>query len=352
MDDLSSQSSVLDEQERIILDLSRLHQEISLLIGKLSKFMSIDDSQRSQLASQTLELIRQADSSAEIAVELGENIESSKDSKEVPLSPAGNDLKRRESELSQRLKEILEDLKLDRIAFRKAQLASKNASMKLRKNEREQLFSGRRSAGSMSSTSPSLSDEVMPNKALKTAEDATASLKRTHQLLEAEIAKSALSVEVLDESNTLLRKLAKQYTTFDVVLTTSRRVITVLEQADKWDRIYMIASLSFLLVVVLYVLWRRVLRGPFRLILWAAIKSGNVMSWAWNQDTGSGKASIYSSSSQSASMHDTISQLIVASSLDEAPYSQVFSTSGSEEAMIATVSVTMAAISSVAYDEL
>ncbi|KAK7203175.1 Sec20-domain-containing protein [Myxozyma melibiosi] len=248
------------DPDSLLADLASLHSQITSLTASLLKLSTDNESARSQLAARIHSALRAADALAERADTL-------------LLDPAAS------KDLSTRLYELKEDLKLDRSAYRKAQLASRKSTLARQRQERDLLFSSPRSSSSSSTPTPS------QPRSLRAAEDATQSLRRTHTLLEAEIARSSLSLDVLDSSNATLRKLERQYSAFDVVLGASRKVIAVLEQADKWDRIYMLASLAFLLVVVTWVLWRRVLKGPVKLILWTAVHGGKAVSWAISRNS-------------------------------------------------------------------
>ncbi|KAK9238462.1 Sec20-domain-containing protein [Lipomyces kononenkoae] len=249
--------------ESCIIKLAAVHTTIALQITQLLKLTTDDEFARSRLASTIHNQLREAD----ILIEEADNLLQD-------YSDAG-DGEMSKSALAGKLHEVIEDLKLDRSSYRKAQLVSRRTTLNTQRQERELLFASAKSHQRGSSTSsPPVSN------ALRTAEEATAALRRTHQLLEAEVARSAMSLEVLDESNIALKKLTKQYTAFDVVLGMSRRVISVLEQADKWDKIYMIAAMGFLLLVVCWILWRRIFKGPVRLVIWTIVKGGKAVSWA------------------------------------------------------------------------
>ncbi|KAK9477845.1 Sec20-domain-containing protein [Lipomyces japonicus] len=246
--------------ETIVTELSDLHTSITHNISYLSKLTTDNEKIRSDLALKIHNQIRQADSLCEIA--------------RLQLQEESDGLQK--EELKQRIHELTEEVKLDRSSYRRAQLASRRATISTRKSEREQLLASNKTEKRFAAAKFSHPTD----RVLKTAEDATESLRRTHQLLEAELAKSNISLETLDESSTQLRKLTTQYTAFDVVLGTSRKVINVLEQADRWDRIYMLASLGFLLLVLVWVFWRRVFRGPVKLLIWTFFKGRRIISWA------------------------------------------------------------------------
>lgn len=116
---------------------------------------------------------------------------------------------------------------------------------------------------------------------LTAANDVTLALKRTHALLEQELEKSTLSLETLDHSSQTLRQLEHQYSTFDVLLRGSKRLIIELERADKWDRWMIYGGLAVFGLTCLWIVYKRILRGPLGLVIWGVGKvlgSGTAVS--------------------------------------------------------------------------
>lgn len=114
-------------------------------------------------------------------------------------------------------------------------------------------------------------------KALSKSEDITVTLKRVHQLAQTEAIKSSLNIEELEQSTRSMAQLDLKYSVFQNVLGTSQKLIKHLEQADKWDRTCMLASLGFLALVVTWIIWRRLLKAPvmfffslFRMLLFSS----------------------------------------------------------------------------------
>ena len=101
----------------------------------------------------------------------------------------------------------------------------------------------------------------------------TLALKRTHALLEQEVEKSTLSLETLEQSSQTLGQLENQYSAFDVLLRGSRRLILELERADKWDRWMIYAGLCMFGLTCLWIIYKRLLRGPLGLIFWTFEKA-------------------------------------------------------------------------------
>jgi hypothetical protein len=116
---------------------------------------------------------------------------------------------------------------------------------------------------------------------LTAATDVTLALKRTHALLEQELEKSTLSLETLDHSSQTLRQLENKYDAFDGLLRGSKRLIIELESADKWDRWMIYGGLAMFGLTCLWIVYKRIVRGPLGLVMWVAGKalgSGSVSS--------------------------------------------------------------------------
>lgn len=157
--------------------------------------------------------------------------------------------------------------------FRKAQKQSKLNAQERWNSEREKLFGS--FVPSDSASKKLSSEDQMVNK----SEDITNTLRRVHQMAQTEVIKSSINMEELEYSTKSLRELQGKYNAFDVMLNGSHRLIRHLEEADKWDRFYMIASLSFLAAVLFWIIWRRILKAPTMLLLWTLTKGFNLAAY-------------------------------------------------------------------------
>ena len=100
----------------------------------------------------------------------------------------------------------------------------------------------------------------------------TLALKRTHSLLEQELEKSAIQAETLEHSSQTLQQLEHSYSAFDVLLTGSRKLIRELESADKWDRWMIYGGLGVVALTCVWIVYKRVLRGPLGLVVWGVVR--------------------------------------------------------------------------------
>jgi len=101
------------------------------------------------------------------------------------------------------------------------------------------------------------------------AADVTSALRRTHQLMQSELSRSAFAAETLDSSSRTLQSLQNEYTVFGALLAGSRRLIQELERADKWDRWAILASLALFVSTFLWIVYRRILRPVVSVGVWA-----------------------------------------------------------------------------------
>ena len=60
---------------------------------------------------------------------------------------------------------------------------------------------------------------------------------------------------------------------FDVLLRGSKRLIIELEGADKWDRWMIYGGLAMFGLTCLWIVYKRILRGPLGLVMWVAGKA-------------------------------------------------------------------------------
>ncbi|KAL1411317.1 Protein transport protein sec20 [Vanrija albida] len=89
--------------------------------------------------------------------------------------------------------------------------------------------------------------------------EVTDALRRTTQLLQAELERSVLSTQMLDESTRTIKSTHSLYDNYAALLSTSTALVRALERADWWDRALILGALAFFLLCVAYVLKRRVL---------------------------------------------------------------------------------------------
>ncbi|KAN0084391.1 hypothetical protein V8E55_007895 [Tylopilus felleus] len=147
---------------------------------------------------------------------------------------------------------------------RAAILASKRAIDTQSRSRREELL-----------RSPSVPDQVTPSNE-KVTEDAlmkannnvTEALQRTIGLMQKELEQSVLSSQLLESSTANLQSASQAHDILNLLIGTSKQLVTALEQTDWLDRVLIISALVFFGLVVLFVLKQRIIDRGLRIAFW------------------------------------------------------------------------------------
>ncbi|KAI5451343.1 Protein transport protein sec20 [Naganishia albida] len=89
--------------------------------------------------------------------------------------------------------------------------------------------------------------------------EVTDALRRTAANMRAELERSVMATQLLDESTQTLRSTSGLYDTYSDLLTTSTRLVKQLEKADWYDKLIIFCALAFFFLVVGFIIKRRVL---------------------------------------------------------------------------------------------
>lgn len=117
--------------------------------------------------------------------------------------------------------------------------------------------------------------------------DVTEALQRTINLMQGELERSVLSVQMLgkyaspeyfisascnifslEESSANLHSTTTVYDTLNTLLDTSKHLIIALQKSDWMDRLLLLGALIFFFLVCLFILKQRVLNKTFRAAFW------------------------------------------------------------------------------------
>ncbi|CAG8496559.1 12044_t:CDS:2 [Funneliformis mosseae] len=169
----------------------------------------------------------------------------------------------------QMLRRNEEQFKQLQSSIRRAILASKQNIDKEAKIEREMLL-GRGDGRNLEAFEMRRRNLTSEDAILHSASDVTESLRRTTQLMQQEIERSAYSAKVLDESSRTLKTTFNEYRGFSSVVRSSKQLITKLEQSDWTDRLLILFGLFVFILVVVYILKKRVWNTGFGWISWFA----------------------------------------------------------------------------------
>ncbi len=103
---------------------------------------------------------------------------------------------------------------------------------------------------------------------MKANADVTDALRRTINLMQAELESSVLSTQLLDSSTANLRSTSLQHDGLSSVMSTSKQLVTALEKSDWLDRMVILSAFAFFILVVLFIVKQRILDKGLRLAFW------------------------------------------------------------------------------------
>ncbi|OJD09968.1 hypothetical protein ACJ73_09996 [Blastomyces percursus] len=167
-----------------------------------------------------------------------------------------------------------EDLKSARIQFRKAQLQAKRNAEAARRKERQLLFAGAEGAegGSEGRRRKGRAGLTHDDLVASASEDITAALRRTHQLMQAELSRSQFAQDTLEQSTAALSSLSESYSTLDTLLASSRSLAVSLLRSQKSDTWYLETAFYILVGTIIWLVFRRILYGPLWWLFWMPLK--------------------------------------------------------------------------------
>ncbi|KAG5979853.1 hypothetical protein E4U55_004705 [Claviceps digitariae] len=108
--------------------------------------------------------------------------------------------------------------------------------------------------------------------AVGASNNVTSALRRTHDLIAAELFRSEYAHQTLTESSTALRELDESYSSLDSMLASSRDLLGTLLRSQKSDTWYLQTALYMLMVTGAWLLFRRILYGPMWWLVWLPLR--------------------------------------------------------------------------------
>lgn len=102
--------------------------------------------------------------------------------------------------------------------------------------------------------------------------DVTLALRRTHDMMAAELSRSQFAHDTLNESTAALAQLSETYSTLDTMLSKSRNLLGTLLTSQKSDTWYLESAFYILLGTIAWLIWRRLLYGPTWWLIWFPLK--------------------------------------------------------------------------------
>lgn len=182
-----------------------------------------------------------------------------------------------------------------RFAFRKARLAAKKSLVEAQKLERElllQSYAEPRIEETPSATENGDASTYEYNRPPRMAQshhqksslsegdqqtvgassNVTNALRRTHELIATELARSDFAHQTLTESSAALKKLDESYGSLDTMLMSSRDLLGTLLRSQKSDTWYLQTAFYMLAVTGSWLLFRRIFYGPIWWLVWLPLK--------------------------------------------------------------------------------
>ncbi|KAI1075074.1 Sec20-domain-containing protein [Whalleya microplaca] len=271
-----------DLQDRLTI-LQDATSQLKELIDRLANFdfqpgsvplgASEEDNVGSELSSEINQVLREQEEELEL---LQEEI--------IDVRPGkpGSELQHERDRLEDGAQRLKQELQSCRKSFRRAQISAKRNLQLAQRRERELLYAS--FSNPRSGASSPVSAAPLPRRKQHRAEmtkeeqmisansDITQSMRRAHDLMAAELAKSDYAHNTLKESTTSLSQLSENYSSLDTLLSSSRALLGTLLKSQKTDTWYLQSAFYILLVTIGWLIFRRLLWGPTWWLVWLPLK--------------------------------------------------------------------------------
>ncbi|KAH7163034.1 Sec20-domain-containing protein [Dactylonectria estremocensis] len=199
--------------------------------------------------------------------------------------------------LREGVEKVGKELASCRLSFRKARLSAKKSLVQAQRLERELLVQsyslsasgassplpGDEKASAISRTTHQLAqhhnhqqqqsgltedDQQM----VGASSNVTSALRRTHDLIAAELERSEYAHQTLTESSAALKQLNESYTDLDGMLASSKDLLGTLLRSQKSDTWYLQTAMYMLMVTGAWLVFRRILYGPLWWLVWLPVR--------------------------------------------------------------------------------
>ncbi|KAJ5970999.1 uncharacterized protein N7479_000917 [Penicillium vulpinum] len=253
-----------------VKELSDSLGQIQPLVDRLRDFTASigqGDEARLELGSEIHSRLKEAEHELELLRVEIEALETGSDSRRKSLTVHGQKEAERERVISMAGR-LAEDLKRTRGDFRTAQLQAKRNAELAKRKERELLLSRSHSSEKKRPTEKFTQDDLV----LNASNDVTSALRRTHQLMQAELSRSQFAQSTLEQSTAAISSLSESYSGLDTLLASSRSLANSLLRSQKSDTWYLETAFYVLLGTIGWLLFRRVFYGPLWWLVWLPLK--------------------------------------------------------------------------------
>ncbi|UNI14846.1 Protein transport protein sec20 [Purpureocillium takamizusanense] len=292
------------------MSLERLQERLTALQETTSQLRDLIDrlaGLKFQPGSVPLGTDEEDSPSGELSAEIGQILRGGLEEQELLREearfarPDGHDKTR----LTEGVERLGGELASCRAAFRRARLAAKKSLEEAQRRERRLLiesFSVPVSEAASPTGTPSSDDAAAPGahaqlrsalrhhqhhhhsqhlksslseqdqQTVGASSNVTDALRRTHDLIAAELARSEFAHQTLEESSAALRQLGESYASLEGMLARSRDLLGALLRSQKSDTWYLQTSMYMLLATGTWLVFRRLLYGPMWWLVWLPLR--------------------------------------------------------------------------------
>ncbi|KAI0427292.1 Sec20-domain-containing protein [Xylaria sp. FL1042] len=277
--DLQERLNVLQDATRQLEELIHRLANFDFQPGSMPLRAADDDNVGSELSSEINQILREQEEELELLQE--EIID-------IPPGRPGSALQHDKNRLKDGAERLGQELQLCRKSFRNAQISAKRNLQLAQRQERELLyasFSSQRSGASTPASGTAAASAPVPRRRRQVASemskeeqmisashDVTQSMRRTHDLMSAELVKSDFAHNTLKESTEALAQLSENYSSLDTMLSSSRALLGTLLKSQKTDTWYLQSAFYLLVVTIGWLIFRRLLWGPTWWLVWLPLK--------------------------------------------------------------------------------
>lgn len=110
--------------------------------------------------------------------------------------------------------------------------------------------------------------EVFEDKLKNKNKQITTSLIRSNQILKSTVLQTDLNLEEIYIQGNMLTELNDKFDVLDTLLNHSSKIMKLIEKNGSKEKRRVYLSFGFLILCISWVLWKRLIRGPLKLLLW------------------------------------------------------------------------------------
>ncbi|CZS94640.1 related to protein transport membrane glycoprotein Sec20 [Rhynchosporium graminicola] len=268
---ISERLKALQESNTQLKELINRLATINFQPGSVPLGDNDEENVMQELAAEIHSLIREEEEDFDL---LNEEVE------ECDEGKRGSEMESQKVELKGAVMRGRRELRLCQAQFRKAQILAKRSLVAAQRAERDLLLQSYLEPRSgNSSPAPGQQRRNQQNielskdeKTVNASSDVTMALRRTHDMMAAELARSKFAHETLNESTAALAQLSETYSTLDTLLSSSKNLLGTLLRSQKSDTWYLETAFYILVTTIGWLVWRRLLYGPTWWLVWFPMK--------------------------------------------------------------------------------